>query len=475
MTCDLEYFLDHCKELGTSQDGSNCASNDANIDTSLTSNGDENICPTIDSLSFCQLERTTPDAENTSSKPELEKTFVIYGDGKGPLGDYQLDVMNPHPENTSSEPNFQETVLISGIGKDSLDGCQLESNQPGPKSPSSKPDFQETIGVSELGKKNIDGCQLESNKPNTKSTSSKPVHGNSSPVEGQKFFTSDDEQVERSSFGFLESCFELRNCFVKLMDVTVVPGENGESFKCKFCTKSFLRARYLRRHILTHTEVKPYRCKTCESCFSRYDHLKLHQARCRGKRQLEVRVEKMICLKRLSTPSDLKRHMAMLHITDKPFPCKRCGKTYSSKKTLSRHNLTIRCKKISKESVPSAKNDVQTQPCRETSKLLQRIQVHYMNKFKYQCEYCPRRFKLSGQLKVHVHQENDPEKGDVSIHKYQCSECDQSFTDGLRLISHLEEHGREDQERRSDIHRCHVCNKVFAQAGILQRHVKMQH
>ncbi|KAL0172078.1 hypothetical protein M9458_032389, partial [Cirrhinus mrigala] len=44
-------------------------------------------------------------------------------------------------------------------------------------------------------------------------------------------------------------------------------------------------------------------------------------------------------------------------------------------------------------------------------------------------------------------QENDAEKGDASIHKYQCSECDQSFTDGLRLISHLEEHGREDQER----------------------------
>uniref|UniRef100_A0A8C1RZG7 C2H2-type domain-containing protein n=1 Tax=Cyprinus carpio TaxID=7962 RepID=A0A8C1RZG7_CYPCA len=72
-------------------------------------------------------------------------------------------------------------------------------------------------------------------------------------------------------------------------------------------------------------------------------------------------------------------------------------------------------------------------------------------------------------------QENDSEKDDVSIHKYQCSECDQSFTDGLRLISHLEQHGREDQERRSDIYRCHVCSKVFAQAGILQRHVKMQH
>ncbi|XP_052003485.1 uncharacterized protein LOC127658311 [Xyrauchen texanus] len=550
----------------------------------------------------------------------------------------------------------------------------------------------------------------------------------------------------------------------KQKEIKIVSGENCGEFKCKFCTKSFSRPRYLRRHILTHTDVKPYRCKTCESCFSRYDHLKLHQTRCRGKRRLEVRVVKMsldslatgcqskelqenetlqckICSKQLSTQSDLKRHMAMLHITDKPFPCKRCGKTYSTVKTLRRHNLTIKCKRVLKETEQSAKNNVPNQPCRETSKLLQRIQVHYMNKFKYQCEYCPRRFKMPGQLKVHlrlhtgekpygcascgerfirkdylkrhlikcggkgkrqekvlcdkcgglflhdtllVHQktcvisskssessevvknpkspckvkgfscancserfllfsqlqqhflskhrsaqpqeqlvsshsqiikqepldedsgQNQPcssqkperenlreksyrgpdkplecpqchmrfvnpsglgrhmrihsevypfsckkchggfwskksmekhkkkcrghtviksndstlentgeldcnqndtvlvfnkgsnttgtgvlqtkfsckdqetescsDKGDAAVHKYQCSECDQSFTDGLRLISHLEEHGREDQEHRSaDVHRCHVCSKVFGQAGLLQRHVNIQH
>uniref|UniRef100_A0A673JI74 Zinc finger protein Xfin-like n=1 Tax=Sinocyclocheilus rhinocerous TaxID=307959 RepID=A0A673JI74_9TELE len=160
-------------------------------------------------------------------------------------------------------------------------------------------------------------------------------------------------------------------------------------FPCLTCG----RARYLRRHILTHTEVKPYRCKTCESCFSRYDHLKLLSASPQSKTQEDGdMLQCKVCSKRLSTPSDLKRHMSMLHITDKPFPCKRCGKTYSSKKTLMRHNLTIRCKKISRESVPPAKNDVQIEPCRETSKLLQHKTPTEIKGFS--CTNCSDRFLL---------------------------------------------------------------------------------
>ncbi|KAK2910399.1 hypothetical protein Q8A73_008114 [Channa argus] len=41
--------------------------------------------------------------------------------------------------------------------------------------------------------------------------------------------------------------------------------------------------------------------------------------------------------------------------------------------------------------------------------------------------------------------------------QYQCSECDKSFTDGLLLISHLEDHGREEQEKKRNT--CSKCGR----------------
>uniref|UniRef100_A0A7N9ART6 C2H2-type domain-containing protein n=1 Tax=Mastacembelus armatus TaxID=205130 RepID=A0A7N9ART6_9TELE len=57
--------------------------------------------------------------------------------------------------------------------------------------------------------------------------------------------------------------------------------------------------------------------------------------------------------------------------------------------------------------------------------------------------------------------------------QYQCSECDMSFTDGLLLISHLEDHGREEQEKRRNT--CIKCGRMFTSRSYLEKHMKNVH
>ncbi|KAF2857811.1 hypothetical protein K470DRAFT_252588 [Piedraia hortae CBS 480.64] len=45
---------------------------------------------------------------------------------------------------------------------------------------------------------------------------------------------------------------------------------------CTYCGQSFTRDEHLERHILTHTNVKPFKCVTCHMSFSRRDLLKRH-------------------------------------------------------------------------------------------------------------------------------------------------------------------------------------------------------
>lgn len=229
--------------------------------------------------------------------------------------------------------------------------------------------------------------------------------------------------------------------------------EAQAEFKCKFCTKTFMKSQNLRHHILTHNEVKPYRCKACDSCFSRYDHLKVHQARCKGKRsQLKVCIPKITlddvgkgwqnrflsapvqkletfqcetCSRIFPTQSKLSRHFTMFHAV-KLFKCSRCDSEFAHEKSLKKHKKMKKCRKAPNETINSpppetALSENLAKPLlMAKTNVLHRILPTFNKKYKFVCSFCPRAFGTAWQLSVHtrLHTGERP---------YSCSYCGERF------------------------------------------------
>ncbi|KAG9249311.1 fungal-specific transcription factor domain-containing protein [Calycina marina] len=60
----------------------------------------------------------------------------------------------------------------------------------------------------------------------------------------------------------------------------IPPKDADGKFPCPHCTKTYLHAKHLKRHLLRHTGDRPYMCILCRDTFSRSDILKRHFQKC---------------------------------------------------------------------------------------------------------------------------------------------------------------------------------------------------
>ncbi|KAJ2907390.1 hypothetical protein MKZ38_003247 [Zalerion maritima] len=62
---------------------------------------------------------------------------------------------------------------------------------------------------------------------------------------------------------------------------STVPVKDADGkYPCPHCTKTYLHAKHLKRHLLRHTGDRPYMCVLCRDTFSRSDILKRHFQKC---------------------------------------------------------------------------------------------------------------------------------------------------------------------------------------------------
>ena len=206
---------------------------------------------------------------------------------------------------------------------------------------------------------------------------------------------------------------------------------------CDECGKVFNRKETLRRHMLSHTDVRESVCDECGSKFKSGIQVRQHIARCHSQKSLK-REDKnpgvcYLCGKECPSERSLTDHMNT-HSPD--FACKRCNKTFGTKRYLNDHISAVH------EGVP-----------------------------RYNCNVCGKSFATSSSFSSHTtrkHSDNPDQlkPRPISIRK-QCPLCPK-----MQFSAHFTAHIKRVHEGIKE--KCQYCSKEFG-FGLLRKHTKRKH
>ncbi|XP_041369441.1 zinc finger protein 271-like [Gigantopelta aegis] len=197
---------------------------------------------------------------------------------------------------------------------------------------------------------------------------------------------------------------------------------------CNFKCKFFSRYQL---HLRSHTGERPYSCSDCGKSFSTKHSLTCHERIHSGEKPYCCEV----CGKSYRESTHLNTHMR-IHTGLKPFICDRCSRGFARSSDLTRH-----------------------------------IRIHSGEK-PFKCSYCGKGFVQSNGLKYHLKAACSikVQDEDALIQQQECHSPDDT-----RVINKNESENNSLNTRRSESHVCKICNKTFALKFYLNRHNKMHH
>ncbi|XP_068162916.1 zinc finger protein 11-like isoform X2 [Antennarius striatus] len=211
---------------------------------------------------------------------------------------------------------------------------------------------------------------------------------------------------------------------------------------CPVCSKMFLRAAAMRRHLETHSTIRDlkYKCDNCDKRFRDHYDMKRHNMRVHERDELgnganeedpedpctsEMAENKICCLcgKYFARRVDMERHMKS-HSEDRPYNCCFCEKKFKNPYVLKRHQKEI------------CKSRELKRPKRRESQCLTPLPPSEGSADSKVCPICNRTLPYSADITKHLrsHTEERP---------FICVTCEKGFKYKDTLKKHQIIHGHE--------------------------------
>ncbi|XP_011187036.2 zinc finger protein 426 [Zeugodacus cucurbitae] len=241
-------------------------------------------------------------------------------------------------------------------------------------------------------------------------------------------------------------------------DATLTPAANKRSGKvfmrkvhiCHICSKQFRGNNDLRRHMLIHSDERPYKCEQCGNCYRQAVNLRNH-INCAHTNQRQFACEQ--CPKMFAVKERLRLHMR-LHSGEKPYACPECDKRFARGGHLKQHIISHH-KGSTKQYV--------CEKCSTAFSTPSNLRAHmdrHENGPEHYCEICKEHFPNEPVLKAHIN------KLHYKLGQFDCDICKETIEDDA-LANHMKTH------TNVKTHVCEVCKSYFMQKSQYNVHMRM--